>query len=167
MIKRELNRTVVRLPVQPPPQEPALGLGPAADKVFKVARSIQKTMGDSYLAQDHLLLALIKDPSIESIIRDAGLANAALITAIKQIRGNSQVHTRSCEQGFDVLSKYAVDLTALAEDGKLDPVIGRDQEIHRVIHILCRRKKNNPVLIGEPGVGKTAVVEVFKVSVSS
>ena len=81
------------------------------------------------------------------------------MSAIQQIRGNRRVESKSAEAGFDALSKYAVDLTALAEEGKLDPVIGRDNEIRRVIRILCRRTKNNPVLIGEPGVGKTAVAE--------
>ena len=122
-------------------------------------------MHDSYIAQDHLLLALIKDSSIQPVIKEAGLTEAALKTAIDQIRGNRRVDTKNAEQGFDALSKYAVDLTALAADGKIDPVIGRDHEIRRVIRILCRRTKNNPVLIGEPGVGKTAVVEVCNVSV--
>jgi ATP-dependent Clp protease ATP-binding subunit ClpB len=81
------------------------------------------------------------------------------MSAVQQIRGNRRVESKSAEAGFDALCKYAVDLTALAEEGKLDPVIGRDNEIRRVIRILCRRTKNNPVLIGEPGVGKTAVAE--------
>lgn len=81
------------------------------------------------------------------------------MSAVQQIRGNRRVESKSAEAGFDALSKYAIDLTALAEEGKLDPVIGRDNEIRRVIRILCRRTKNNPVLIGEPGVGKTAVAE--------
>lgn len=147
----------------PPPDETTLGS--AVVKVLKEAQSIQKTMHDSYIAQDHLLLALIKDPSIQPVVKEAGLTEAALKTAIDQIRGNRRVDTKNAEQGFDALSKYAVDLTALAADGKIDPVIGRDHEIRRVIRILCRRTKNNPVLIGEPGVGKTAVVEVCNVSV--
>ena len=164
IVKRGLNRIIVRLPSQsPPPDETTLG--PAAIKVLREAQSIQKTMHDSYIAQDHLLLALIKDSSIQPVIKEAGLTEAALKTAIDQIRGNRRVDTKNAEQGFDALSKYAVDLTALAADGKIDPVIGRDHEIRRVIRILCRRTKNNPVLIGEPGVGKTAVVEVCNVSV--
>ena len=159
MIKRALNRIIVRLPAQsPPPDETTLSS--AALKVLREAQSIQKTMHDSYIAQDHLLLALIKDPVIQPIIKEAGLTEATLKTAIDQIRGNRRVDTKNAEQGFDALSKYAVDLTALAADSKIDPVIGRDHEIRRVVRILCRRTKNNPVLIGEPGVGKTAVVEV-------
>lgn len=96
-------------------------------------------MHDSYIAQDHLLLALISDSSLASALKEAGLTEAALKTAIEQARGNRRVESRNAEQGFDALNKYAVDLTALAEEGKLDPVIGRDNEIRRVIRILCRR----------------------------
>ena len=164
-LKRALNRIIVRLPAQsPPPDE--ITLGPAALKVLREAQSIQKTMHDSFIAQDHLLLALIKDPSIQPVIKQADLTEAAFKTAIDQTRGNRRVDTKDAEQGFDALSKYAEDLTARAADGKIDPVVGRDDEIRRVIRILCRRTKNNPVLIGEPGVGKTAVVEVCNVPVS-
>lgn len=128
-------------------------------KVLREAQSLQKTMHDSYIAQDHILLALLKDPSISSVIKDAGLTEAALKTAIEQTRGNRRVESKNAEAGFDALQKYAVDLTALAEEGKIDPVIGRDNEIRRIIRILCRRTKNNPVLIGEPGVGKTSIAE--------
>lgn len=96
-------------------------------------------MHDSYIAQDHLLRALLKDPSIATVLKEAGLTEAALITAIDQIRGNRRVESKTAEQGFDALQKYAVDLTALAEEGKIDPVIGRDNEIRRVVRILCRR----------------------------
>jgi ATP-dependent Clp protease ATP-binding subunit ClpB len=96
-------------------------------------------MHDSYIAQDHLLRALIKDASISDVLKAVGLTEASLITAIDQIRGNRRVESKTAEQGFDALSKYAVDLTALAEEGKIDPVIGRDNEIRRAIRILCRR----------------------------
>jgi ATP-dependent Clp protease ATP-binding subunit ClpB len=104
-----------------------------------------------------MLLALIKDPTITQALKEASLTENVLKTVIQQMRGNRRVESKSAEQGFDALAKYAIDLTALAEEGKLDPVIGRDNEIRRVIRILCRRTKNNPVLIGEPGVGKTAI----------
>lgn len=131
----------------------------SALKVLREAQSLQKTMHDSYIAQDHILLALLKDPSISSVIKETGLTEAALKTAIEQTRGNRRVESKNAEAGFDALQKYAVDLTALAEEGKIDPVIGRDNEIRRIIRILCRRTKNNPVLIGEPGVGKTSIAE--------
>lgn len=96
-------------------------------------------MHDSYIAQDHVLTALVKDPSLQPVLKEAGLTEASLKTAIDQFRGNRRVDTKNAEQGFDALNKYAVDLTALAEEGKIDPVIGRDNEIRRVVRILCRR----------------------------
>lgn len=96
-------------------------------------------MHDSYIAQDHILLALVKENSIAPILKEAGLTEATLKTAIQQIRGNRRIENRTAEQGFDALHKYAVDLTSLAEEGKIDPVIGRDNEIRRVVRILCRR----------------------------
>ncbi|KAH9898381.1 P-loop containing nucleoside triphosphate hydrolase protein [Cubamyces lactineus] len=157
-IQRGLQKIIVRLPTQSPPPE-EISLSTAALKVLREAESLRKTMHDSYIAQDHILAALIKDPSIQPVLKEAGLTEDVLKTAIDQIRGNRRVDSKNAEQGFDALSKYATDLTALAEEGKLDPVIGRDNEIRRVIRILCRRTKNNPVLIGEPGVGKSAIAE--------
>ncbi|KAH7930959.1 hypothetical protein BV22DRAFT_1053542 [Leucogyrophana mollusca] len=158
LVKRGLQKIIVRLPSQdPPPDEISLSSG--AYKVLREAESLQKTMHDSYIAQDHLLLALIKDATIAPVLKEAGLTEASLKTAIQQTRGNRRVESKNAEAGFDALQKYAVDLTALAEEGKIDPVIGRDNEIRRVIRILCRRTKNNPVLIGEPGVGKTSIAE--------
>ena len=137
-MKRALQRIIVRLPAQsPPPDDVAFALETV--RVFREAQSLQKTMHDSYIAQDHILTALLKAPSLATVLKEASLTEAALITAIEQIRGNRRVESRTAEQGFDALSKYAVDLTALAEEGKIDPVIGRDNEIRRVIRILCRR----------------------------
>ena len=96
-------------------------------------------MHDSYIAQDHLILALVKDPSFAQLLKDNGITEATIKTAVEQTRGNRRVDSKTAEQGFDALKKYAVDLTALAEEGKIDPVIGRDNEIRRVIRILCRR----------------------------
>ena len=107
--------------------------------MLRDAQSLQKTMHDSYVAQDHILMALVKAPSMAPVLKEAGLTEAALVTAIEQIRGNRRIESRSAEQGFDALSKYAVDLTSLAEEGKIDPVIGRDNEIRRIVRILCRR----------------------------
>ncbi|KAL4243467.1 ClpA/ClpB family protein [Abortiporus biennis] len=157
-VKRGLQKIIVRLPAQSPPPDD-VSLSSASLKVLREAQNLQKTMHDSYIAQDHLLAALIKDPSITPVLKEAGLTEAALKTAIDQLRGNRRVESKNAEQGFDALNKYAVDLTAQAEAGKIDPVIGRDNEIRRVIRILCRRTKNNPVLIGEPGVGKTSIAE--------
>ncbi|KAI9063082.1 hypothetical protein FKP32DRAFT_1758622 [Trametes sanguinea] len=157
-VRRGLQKLIVRLPSQSPPPE-EVSLSTAAMKVLREAESLRKTMHDSYIAQDHILAALVKDPSIQPVLKEANLTDTVLKTAIDQIRGNRRVDSKNAEQGFDALNKYAVDLTGLAEEGKLDPVIGRDNEIRRVIRILCRRTKNNPVLIGEPGVGKSAIAE--------
>ncbi|KAL5495272.1 hypothetical protein ACEPAI_735 [Sanghuangporus weigelae] len=158
LLNRALQKQIVRLPTQDPPPDDA-SLSSTLLKVLREAQSIQKNMHDSYIAQDHLLLALIKDPSIQTVLKECSLNENTVKTAIQQIRGDRRVDSRQAEQGFDALQKYAIDLTALAEEGKIDPVIGRDNEIRRVIRILCRRTKNNPVLIGEPGVGKTAIAE--------
>jgi ATP-dependent Clp protease ATP-binding subunit ClpA len=116
-------------------------------------------MHDSFIAQDHLLLALLQESSIQTIIKEAGLSVDKIKKAVEDMRNGRKIDSRTAESTFDALKKYAVDLTALAEEGALDPVVGRDNEIRRVVRILCRRTKNNPVLIGEPGVGKTAIVE--------
>ncbi|KAJ7293571.1 P-loop containing nucleoside triphosphate hydrolase protein [Mycena rebaudengoi] len=157
-VKRLVQKAVVRLPSQDPPPDETY-LSSVSVNVLRAAQALQKTMHDSYIAQDHLLLALLKDSTIAAILKEANLTEATLKTAIEQIRGNRRVESKTAEQGFDALQKYAVDLTALAEEGKIDPVIGRDNEIRRVVRILCRRTKNNPVLIGEPGVGKTSIAE--------
>ncbi|KAN0124757.1 P-loop containing nucleoside triphosphate hydrolase protein [Russula decolorans] len=158
LVKRALQRIIIRLPAQSPPPDD-VSLASETTRVLREAHNLQKTMHDSYIAQDHILTALIKAPFMAPVLKEVSVTEAALITAIEQIRGNRRIENRSAEQGFDALSKYAVDLTALAEEGKIDPVIGRDNEIRRVIRILCRRTKNNPVLIGEPGVGKTSIAE--------
>ncbi|KAJ2927131.1 hypothetical protein H1R20_g9968, partial [Candolleomyces eurysporus] len=157
-VRRALQKLIVRIPQQSPPPDEVSFSGTAL-KVLREAQALQKTMHDSYIAQDHLLLALLKDSTIQGVLKECNLTEATLKTAIEQARGNRRVESKAAEQGFDALQKYAVDLTALAEEGKIDPVIGRDDEIRRVTRILCRRTKNNPVLIGEPGVGKTAIAE--------
>ncbi|PWJ26726.1 ATP-dependent Clp protease ATP-binding subunit ClpB [Branchiibius hedensis] len=120
--------------------------------VLERARQEMTAMGDTFTSTDHLLLALARTGGY-------GLNADALAAAIPQTRGGAKVTTQDPEGAFDALEKYGTDLTAVAQEGKLDPVIGRDQEIRRVVQVLSRRTKNNPVLIGEPGVGKTAVVE--------
>jgi ATP-dependent Clp protease ATP-binding subunit ClpB len=137
-VKRSLQKALVRLPTQNPPPDETTFSG-ATLKVMREAQSLQKTMHDTYIAQDHIILALLKDSTIQAILKENKLNEGTLKTAIEAIRGNRRVDSRTAEQGFDALQKYAVDLTALAEEGKIDPVVGRDNEIRRVIRILCRR----------------------------
>jgi ATP-dependent Clp protease ATP-binding subunit ClpB len=119
-----------------------------------------RTLGDEYVSTEHLLLALTAagDRTAATLV-DAGVTRDAILAALKEVRGAQRVTSQDPESTYEALEKYARDLTQLARDGKLDPVIGRDEEIRRVIQVLVRRTKNNPVLIGEPGVGKTAIVE--------
>jgi ATP-dependent Clp protease ATP-binding subunit ClpB len=130
--------------------QPQLSRGSLA--VLESARSLMAAMGDTFVSTDHLLLALARTG-------DFGLDAAAIEAAIPQLRGGRRVDSEHPEATFQALEKYGTDLTAAAREGRLDPVIGRDTEIRRVVQVLSRRTKNNPVLIGEPGVGKTAVVE--------
>ena len=117
-------------------------------------------LGDSYISTEHLLLAIAASQSqAGDILRSAGATRDQLAAVLPNVRGSSKVDSPDPEGTFQALEKYGQDLTQLARDGKMDPVIGRDQEIRRVVQVLSRRTKNNPVLIGEPGVGKTAVVE--------
>ncbi|MEY4137276.1 MAG: ATP-dependent chaperone ClpB, partial [Actinomycetota bacterium] len=130
-------------------------------KVLNAAQSLSKERGDEYVSTEHLLIALAQDggPGVSDRLAQQGATPAALIDALQQVRGSSRVTSAEPEGTFQALEKYGVDLTARAREGKIDPVIGRDEEVRRTIQVLSRRTKNNPVLIGEPGVGKTAVVE--------
>ncbi|MBS9781445.1 MAG: type VI secretion system ATPase TssH, partial [Gammaproteobacteria bacterium] len=130
-------------------------------RLFNVADKMASKRGDSYISTDTFLLALVssgKDMTAKTL-KMAGASEKALQQAIDSVRGGDNVNDPEAEGKREALNKYAVDLTQLAEDGKLDPVIGRDEEVRRSVQILQRRRKNNPVLIGEPGVGKTAIVE--------
>ncbi|TIW51752.1 MAG: AAA family ATPase, partial [Mesorhizobium sp.] len=130
-------------------------------KVFSTAEDLAKKAGDSFVTVERLLQALVMEKSAKTadILSKAGVTAQALNQAINDIRKGRTADSASAEQGYDALKKYARDLTADARAGKLDPVIGRDDEIRRTIQVLSRRTKNNPVLIGEPGVGKTAIAE--------
>ncbi|VVT54397.1 uncharacterized protein SAPINGB_P004055 [Magnusiomyces paraingens] len=155
-----VNKSLVRLPAQnPAPSSPDMSM--AANKMFKNALEIQKNQKDSFLGQDHLLLALLDDSSIQNILKELQIPPKALKTQITAIRGNRRIDSRMADSSeeFEFLNKYAQDLTTAAREGKIDPVIGRDEEIRRCIHVLARRTKSNPVLIGDPGVGKTSIVE--------
>ncbi len=133
---------------------------PSLTRVLAKALDLISEMGDDYVATEHLLLALgVVDSQVRTLLGEHGVDEQALRAAITAVRGNRRVTSQEAEATYEALEKYAVDLTAQAEEGKLDPVIGRDAEIRRVVQVLSRRTKNNPVLIGEPGVGKTAVVE--------
>ncbi|MEQ9571039.1 MAG: Clp protease N-terminal domain-containing protein, partial [Nitratireductor sp.] len=130
-------------------------------KVFSTAEDLAKKAGDSFVTVERLLTALAIEKTAKSadILTKAGVSAQALNQVINDIRKGRTADSANAEQGFDALKKYARDLTADARAGRLDPVIGRDDEIRRAIQVLSRRTKNNPVLIGEPGVGKTAIAE--------
>lgn len=131
-----------------------------SNKVLNAAQEIARKDGDQFTGLEPLLLALLNIPSVVAqMLKDAGMTATALAAAIKELRGGKKVDSASAEDTYQALNKYARDLVAEARDGKLDPVIGRDDEIRRVLQILSRRTKNNPILIGEPGTGKTAIVE--------
>ena len=129
--------------------------------VLKEADVLAKERGDKYVSTEHLLIALAQsgDSTVKKILSTKGATGELLLQALLETKGSARVNTQDPEGTFQALNKYGLDLTALAREGKIDPVIGRDEEVRRTIQVLSRRTKNNPVLIGEPGVGKTAVVE--------
>nr|PZN36508.1 MAG: ATP-dependent chaperone ClpB [Actinomycetota bacterium] len=134
--------------------------GPALSRVLRAADTHRGRLGDDYMSIEHLVLALCEDPGpVGELFRSRGMTVDAVLDALKRVRGSRRVTTDNPEATLNALEQYGRDLTAIARQGKLDPVIGRDDEIRRVIQVLSRRTKNNPVLIGEPGVGKTAIVE--------
>lgn len=159
--QRALQKAIVRLPSQNPPPE-QISMAPSFTKVLRAAHELQKTQKDSFIAVDHLIIALCQDPTIQVAMNEGNMPNIKLIQdAVQQIRGTRRVDSKTAdaEEENENLKKFTIDMTAMAREGKMDPVIGREEEIRRVIRILSRRTKNNPVLIGEPGVGKTTVVE--------
>ena len=131
------------------------------NKVLIDAEDEAKAMGDEYVSVEHLFLCLLKEPNraIKELFRTYGIDRNKFLQALSTVRGNQRVTSDNPEATYDTLNKYGSDLVEKARDQKMDPVIGRDAEIRNVIRILSRKTKNNPVLIGEPGVGKTAVVE--------
>ncbi|MBN9277674.1 MAG: ATP-dependent chaperone ClpB [Hyphomicrobium sp.] len=138
-----------------------LYLAPELARIFDQAEKIAEKAGDKYVTAERLLLAILVEGSSQAakFLKDAGVTAQSLNAAINDIRKGRTADTASAEEGYDALKRYARDLTAAAAEGKIDPVIGRDEEIRRTIQVLSRRTKNNPVLIGEPGVGKTAIAE--------
>ena len=136
-----------------------VNLNPNSVKILNLADRQAQKEGDDFIATEWVMLALAEQGETKKIFESAGVTAAKLKVVIEQLRGDDTVNTQNAEDQRDALNKYTVNLTELAEMGKLDPVIGRDEEIRRTIQVLSRRTKNNPVLIGEPGVGKTAIVE--------
>jgi ATP-dependent Clp protease ATP-binding subunit ClpB len=161
LFDRALKKALVRLPSQDPPPE-QIAMSPSFSKILRSANDLQKTQKDTYIAVDHLIIALASDPTIQKALAEANIPNTKILQeAVQQIRGTRRVDSKTAdaEEEHENLKKFTIDMTAMAREGKIDPVIGREEEIRRVIRILSRRTKNNPVLIGEPGVGKTTVVE--------
>ncbi len=154
-----LNKALADLP-QVQGQAGEVHLSQQTARIVNVADKLAQERGDSFISSDLFLLALIKDKDKAGVLlREAGATKAALEKAIDDVRGGANVDDANAEDALQALEKYTIDMTERAEQGKLDPVIGRDDEIRRTIQVLQRRTKNNPVLIGEPGVGKTAIVE--------
>jgi ATP-dependent Clp protease ATP-binding subunit ClpB len=160
---QRIEQALDRLPRVSGPGVPAgqVYIAPRVNDVLTGAETEAQRMKDEYVSVEHLLLALadLKDGTVADAFRAAGLTRDKLLEAAAAVRGGQRVTSQTPEGTYEALEKYGRDLTALAQQGKLDPVIGRDEEIRRVIQILSRRTKNNPVLIGSPGVGKTAIVE--------
>jgi ATP-dependent Clp protease ATP-binding subunit ClpB len=153
-VRRGMNQALDALPTVSGEASSAPAIGSALAGVLERADEEARGMGDEYVSTEHLLLALASDPQI-----DAGASRDVLAETVQQVRGPHRVTDQNPEDKYQALEKFGRDLTEAAEQGKLDPVIGRDDEIRRVIQVLSRRTKNNPVLIGEPGTGKTAIVE--------
>src|SRR3982751_667948 len=129
-------------------------------RVINAASEQAGALGDEYVSTEHLLVGLAgSDGEAAAVLTGSGATRDTLLAAFRTVRGNRKVTSPDPESTFQALEKYAVDLTERAREGKIDPVVGRDTEIRRVVQVLSRRTKNNPVLIGEPGVGKTAIVE--------
>ena len=158
LVNTKLEELIKKLPVVS--GEPAQSLGRDANNMVLRANSGLKTFGDDFITPEHLLLALLSGSDAASkLLKDAGLTEKGLIASIKELRKGDKVNSQTQETQFNALNKYAKNLNEMARAGKLDPVIGRDEEIRRTLHILSRRTKNNPILVGEPGVGKTAIAE--------
>ncbi|HRD56783.1 MAG TPA: ATP-dependent chaperone ClpB [Ferruginibacter sp.] len=158
LVESKLQELVSKLPVTS--GEPAQMVGRDANTVLLRAGSALKTFGDEFITPEHILLAIVQgNDAPGKLLKDAGLTEKGLIAAIKDLRKGETVSSQTQEVQFNTLNKYAKNLNEAARQGKLDPVIGRDEEIRRTLHILSRRTKNNPMLVGEPGVGKTAIAE--------
>ena len=158
-VENKLKELTARLPKMQG-GEPGQNISREANNTILKTANILKTFGDEFVTPEHLLIALLQvNDDTGKILKDAGLTEKGLVSAIKELRKGDTVNSQTADQQYNSLQRYAKNLNELARSGKLDPVIGRDEEIRRTLHILSRRSKNNPILVGEPGVGKTAIVE--------
>ncbi|MBL7699744.1 MAG: AAA family ATPase, partial [Chitinophagaceae bacterium] len=158
-IEAKLDETIQKLPhVQG--TDPAQSVSRDLNNVILRTSGLLKTFGDEFVSVEHLLLSILQgNDNPAKLLKDAGLTEKNLIAAVKELRKGSTVSSQTSSATFNALNKYGRNLNEAAREGKLDPVIGRDEEIRRTLHILSRRTKNNPILVGEPGVGKTAIAE--------
>ena len=158
-VEAKIDESLKKLPKQSS-GEPAQSVSRDMNSVVLRATAALKTFGDEFVSVEYLLLSLLQGSDNSSkLLKDAGLTEKGLIAAIKELRKGSKINSQTQETEYNALNKYAKNLNEMARAGKLDPVIGRDEEIRRTLHILSRRSKNNPILVGEPGVGKTAIAE--------
>src|SRR6195952_3948956 len=159
VLETKLQELIQKLP-KASGGDPAQALRRDANNVVLRPGSVLKQFGDEFIAPEHLVLALIQgNDATAKLLKNAGLTEKGLISAVRELRKGETVSSNTQETQFNALNKYSKNLNELARQGKLDPVIGRDEEIRRTLHILSRRTKNNPILVGEPGVGKTAIAE--------
>ena len=159
IIHSRLEESLSRLPKQGSGDAGQM-LGRDANNVILRSGAALKEFGDEFVAVEHILLAILRgNDDAAKILKDSGLTEKALVAAIKDLRKGGTVNSQTADTTYNALQRYAKNLNEMAQNGKLDPVIGRDEEIRRTLHILSRRTKNNPILVGEPGVGKTAIVE--------
>ncbi|TAL74164.1 MAG: AAA family ATPase, partial [Rhodanobacter sp.] len=158
-LRQKLDALLGRLPTVRG-QEGDISLGNDLNRVLNLTDKLAQQRGDQFIASELFVLAALEDRGeLGQALKASGANKANIEAAIEQVRGGEKVQSENAEDSRQALQKYCIDLTARAESGKLDPVIGRDEEIRRTVQVLQRRTKNNPVLIGEPGVGKTAIVE--------
>jgi ATP-dependent Clp protease ATP-binding subunit ClpB len=158
LVQQKLDEALQKLPKAS--GDPAQSIGREANNAVLRAGAVLKQFGDEFVTPEHLLLAILQgNDSTARLLKEAGLNENGLVASIKELRKSGSVKSQTQETQFNALNKYAKNLIELARQGKLDPVIGRDEEIRRTLHILSRRSKNNPILVGEPGVGKTAIAE--------
>lgn len=158
-LEAKLNNQIERL-AKLQGGDPAQSISRDANNAILRAGAVIKQFNDEFVTPEHILLAIVQgNDNTANLLKDAGVTEKGLITAIKELRKGSTVTSQTQETQFNALNKYAKNLNEMARQGKLDPVIGRDEEIRRTLHILSRRGKNNPILVGEPGVGKTAIAE--------